>query len=184
MRVINTNLRNKGIILPLVLFLITLLTWLFSIVLLIYKNEIDENQSYRKTNNDYWKIENFSKIAEYEIFKGEISIRNNEYKDIIEYFEDKDLVWLDSDKLSKSGFKRYKLIHNGKTISDKIQLSSFGENIFEIKLLKNINTTNESFQLFVNLYYVYSIGEKDFFKSSKREIKGVEINLKNENIRN
>ncbi|MGL4998286.1 MAG: hypothetical protein ACRC5T_04895 [Cetobacterium sp.] len=184
MRVINMNSKNRGIILPLVLFLITLLIWLFSILLLIYKTEIDENQIYRKTNNDYWKMENFSKIAEYEVFKGEISIKNNEYKDIIEYFEDKDLIWLDSNKSSKSGFKRYEVLHNGKIISDKIQLSSFGENILEIILLKTIKIENEELQLFISLHYLYPTGEKDFFKSSKREIKGVEIKLKNENIRN
>ncbi|MGL5970753.1 MAG: hypothetical protein ACRCZ1_00465, partial [Cetobacterium sp.] len=97
MTTINMNLKNKGMILPLTLFLITLLTWLFSILVLSYKNEVDIIKTEVKTNDRYWKLENLSKIAEYEIYKGDLEVKKKIYKDIIEYFEDKELIWIDTD---------------------------------------------------------------------------------------
>ncbi|MGL4910219.1 MAG: hypothetical protein ACRCZR_03640 [Cetobacterium sp.] len=184
MTIINMNLKNKGMILPLTLFLITLLTWLFSILVLSYKNEVQIIETEIKINDRYWKLENLSKIAEYEIYKGDLEVKKKIYKDIIEYFEDKELIWIDTDKISKSGFKRYKVKQNGKEVFEKINLKTFGKNTFEIELLKNIIVETEVIQIIIKLFYEYEDGENNFFKSSKREIKGVEVKVKNENIRN
>ncbi|MGL5568435.1 MAG: hypothetical protein ACRDB9_04235 [Cetobacterium sp.] len=184
MTIINMNLKNKGMILPLTLFLITLLTWLFSILVLSYKNEVQIIETEIKINDRYWKLENLSKIAEYEIYKGDLEVKKNIYKDIIEYFEGKELIWIDTDKISKSGFKRYKVKQNGKEVFEKINLKTFGKNTLEIELLKNITIEKEVIQVVINLFYEYKDGEDDFFKSSKREIKGVEVRIKNEDIGN
>lgn len=183
MKKLEKTLRNEGFILPIALFLIFILIWLFSIILLNYKNEISNFQLLKNSNEEYWFLENLSTIGEYEVFKGEKLIQSNEYKDIIEYFEDTNLVWTDIDKISKSGYKRYEVKHNGENIIGEIRLISFIKNILEIKLIKEVEIENKSIEIKIILFYEYLKGETDFFKSYKREIRGVEVNLKNENHR-
>lgn len=183
MKKLEKTLKNKGFILPIALFLIFILIWLFSIILFNYKNEISNSQLLRNFNEEYWFLENLSMIGEYEVFKGEELIKINEYRDIIEYFEDSNLVWIDTNKISKSGYKRYEVKHNGENITGKIKLISFIKNILEIKLIKEIEIENKRIEIKIILFYEYLKGETDFFKSYKREIRGVEVNLKNENYR-
>ncbi|MGL4787984.1 MULTISPECIES: hypothetical protein [Bacteria] len=183
MRNLKKSLKNKGYILPSILFILTLLVWLFSMSLLNYRNEIDNFTSLKISNDDYWVIENISVIAEYEIFKGNYLIDNGDYKDIIEYFEDKTLIWIDINETSKSGYKRYTVKQNEKFVEDKLKFIPFTKNIFEIKLVKIIDIEKTQIEIKIDLFYEYLQGESNFFKSYKREIRGVEARLKNENIR-
>ena len=59
----------------------------------------------------------------------------------------------------------------------------FTKNIFEIKLVKIIDVEKIQIEIKIDLFYEYLQGESNFFKSYKREIRGVEARLKNENIR-
>lgn len=183
MKNLKKNLKNSGYILPSILFILTLLVWVFSMSLLNYKNEIDNFSALKSANNDYWITENISKVVEYELFKGNESIKNGEYKDIIEYFEDKNLIWIDTEETSKSGYKRESVRHNKKKIEDKLKFVTFTKNIFEIKLIKVIEIEKKFIEIKIELFYEYLQGELDFFKSYKREISGIEARLKNENIR-
>lgn len=178
MKNLERSLKNRGFILPIVLFLIFILMWLFSIVLLSYKNEISIYNSLRSSNESYWFAENLSTVGEYEVFKGEKSIKNGEYNDIIEYFEDRDLIWKEVNKISKSGYRRYEIKHNGTYIDEVVEMIPFMRNVLEIKLIKEIEIENRVVNIKVLLYYEYSMGEMDIFKSYKREIRGVEVSLK------
>ncbi|MGL4897137.1 MAG: hypothetical protein ACRC31_01725, partial [Cetobacterium sp.] len=114
---------------------------------------------------------------------GNNSIENGDYKDIIEYFEDKTLIWIDINETSKSGYKRHTVKQNEKFIEDKLKFIPFTKNIFEIKLVKIIDIEKTQIEIKIDLFYEYLQGESNFFKSYKREIRGVEARLKNENIR-
>lgn len=184
MKNLKKSLKNNGYILPSILFILTLLVWLFSMSLLSYKNEIDSLSSLKISNDGYWITENLSTIAEYEVFKGNNSIENGDYRDIIEYFEDKNLIWIDINETSKSGYKRDTVKQNEKLIEGKLKFIPFMKNIFEIKLIKVIDIEKNQVEIKIDLFYEYLQGESDFFKSYKREIRGVEARLKNENIRN
>ncbi|MHA4988308.1 hypothetical protein [Cetobacterium somerae] len=183
MKNLKKSLKNNGYILPSILFIFTLLVWLFSMSLLSYKNEIDSLSFSKILNDDYWIIENLSTVAEYEVFKGHNSIENGDYRDIIEYFEDKTLIWIDINETSKSGYKRDVVKQNEKLIEDKLKFIPFTKNIFEIKLVKIIDIEKIQIEIKIDLFYEYLQGESNFFKSYKREIRGVEARLKNENIR-
>ena len=183
MKNLKKSSKNNGYILPSVLFILTLLVWLFSMSLLSYRNEIDNLSFLKISNDDYWITENLSTVAEYEVFKGNNSIDNGDYRDIIEYFEDKNLIWIDIDEISKSGYKRYTVKQNQKIIECKLKFIPFTKNIFEIKLVKIINIEKNQIEIKIDLFYEYLQGESNFFKSYKREIRGVEARLKNENIR-
>ena len=65
MKKLEKIIRNKGFILPVTLFLVFVLIWIFSIVLLSYKNEISNFYVLKNSNEDYWFMENLSTIAEY-----------------------------------------------------------------------------------------------------------------------
>lgn len=184
MKNLKKSLKNNGYILPSILFILTLLVWLFSMSLLSYKNEIDSLSSLKISNDGYWITENLSTVAEYEVFKGNNSIENGDYRDIIEYFEDKNLIWIDINETSKSGYKRDTVKQNEKLIEGKLKFIPFMKNIFEIKLIKVIDIEKNQVEIKIDLFYEYLQGESDFFKSYKREIRGVEARLKNENIRN
>ena len=184
MKNLKKSSKNNGYILPSILFILTLLVWLFSMSLLNYKNEIDSLSSLKISNDDYWITENLSTVAEYEIFKGNNLIESGDYRDIIEYFEDKNLIWIDIDETSKSGYKRDTVKQNEKLIEGKLKFIPFMKNIFEIKLIKVIDIEKNQVEIKIDLFYEYLQGESDFFKSYKREIRGVEARLKNENIRN
>lgn len=173
--------KNNGFILPIVLFLVFILIWLFSMILSTYKSEVSNYKSIKNSNEKYWVMENLSTIGEYEVFKGEKAIKKGEYKDIIEYFEDKNLIWIDSDVISKSGYKREEIKHNEILTNNKIELVPFIENTLEIKLLKDIYIENQSIEIKVILFYKYLRGEVNLFNSYQREIRGVEVRLKNEN---
>ncbi|WP_432204789.1 hypothetical protein ACQ9ZF_08560 [Cetobacterium somerae] len=184
MKFLKKSLKNKGFILPTTLFIITFLVWIFSMILLSYKTELDSFIVLKSTNDEYWLLENLSTVAEYEIFKGESLINENEYDDIIQYFEDKDLVWIEKDKISKSGYKRLEVKHNDKFILHKVELVPFMRNKLEIKLFKELNIEDKKINIEIKLFYEYLFGETDILKSFKREIQGVDVILKNENIRN
>lgn len=183
MKNLKKSSKNNGYILPSILFILTLLVWLFSMSLLSYRNEIDSLSFLKISNDDYWVTENLSTVAEYEVFKGNNSIENGDYKDIIEYFEDKTLIWIDINETSKSGYKRDTVKQNEKLIEDKLKFIPFTKNIFEIKLVKIIDVEKIQIEIKIDLFYEYLQGESNFFKSYKREIRGVEARLKNENIR-
>ena len=183
MRSLEKTLKNSGYILPTVLLIVSILVWLCSISLLNYKNEIDNFSVLKSANDGYWITENLSTLAEYEVFKGNISIENGDYKDIIEYFEDKNLVWIDGEETSRSGYKRVTVKQNEKIVENRLVLIPYTKNILEIKLIKTIDIENNQIEIIAILFYEYLSGESDFFKSYKREIKGVEAILKNENIR-
>ena len=183
MKNLKKSSKNNGYILPSILFILTLLVWLFSMSLLSYRNEIDSLSFLKISNDDYWITENLSTVAEYEVFKGNNSIENGDYKDIIEYFEDKTLIWIDINETSKSGYKRDIVKQNEKLIEDKLKFIPFTKNIFEIKLVKIIDVEKIQIEIKIDLFYEYLQGESNFFKSYKREIRGVEARLKNENIR-
>lgn len=178
------SLKNSGYILPTILFVVSILTWLFSMSLLNYKSEVDNFSLLKNSNESYWIMENLSTIAEYEVLKGNRSVENDEYKDIIEYFEDKNLIWIDSDEVSKSGYKRVEVKHNEKFVENRLELIPYTKNILDIKLIKTIDIENNQVEVKINLFYEYLLGESDFFKSYKREIRGVEARLQNENIGN
>ncbi|WP_297430950.1 hypothetical protein [uncultured Cetobacterium sp.] len=184
MKNLKKSSKNNGYILPSILFILTLLVWLFSMSLLNYKNEIDSLSSLKISNDDYWITENLSTVAEYEIFKGNNLIESGDYRDIIEYFEDKTLIWIDVNEISKSGYKRDTVKQNEKLIEDRLKFIPFTKNIFEIKLIKVIDIEKNQIEIKIDLFYEYLQGELDFFKSYKREIRGVEARLKNENIGN
>ncbi|MGL4976600.1 MAG: hypothetical protein ACRCZH_01885 [Cetobacterium sp.] len=158
--------------------------WTFSFSLLLYKSEVSEIHSLKLSNDIYWELENISKIAEYEVFKGDSAIKLEQYKDILEYFEDYDLVWRKPNYISKSGYQRYVLVQNNKFISGEVILEPLEKNILEIKLVKEILVERKKIEVIINIYYEYSRLNTDFFKSNKREIKGVEAKIKNEDIRN
>ncbi len=183
MKNLKKSLKNNGYILPSILFILTLLVWLFSMSLLSYRNEIDSLSFLKISNDDYWITENLSTVAEYEVFKGNNSIENGDYRDIIEYFEDKTLIWIDINETSKSGYKRDVVKQNEKLIEDKLKFIPFTKNIFEIKLVKIIDIEKIQIEIKIDLFYEYLQGESNFFKSYRREIRGVEARLKNENIR-
>ena len=183
MKNLKKSSKNNGYILPSILFILTLLVWLFSMSLLSYRNEIDSLSFLKISNDDYWITENLSTVAEYEVFKGNNSIENGDYKDIIEYFEDKTLIWIDISETSKSGYKRDTVKQNEKLIEDKLKFIPFTKNIFEIKLVKIIDVEKIQIEIKIDLFYEYLQGESNFFKSYKREIRGVEARLKNESIR-
>lgn len=170
-------------VLPLVLLIISLLLWMFSITLLFYKAEVNEIQALKSSNDIYWELENISTIAEYELFKGDKAIKLNEYKDIIEYFEDESLIWIKPNLISKSGYKRESLIQNKKLISGEVILIPMMMNILEIKLVKEIEIEAKKIEIVVDIYYEYLKPDGDFSKSNKREIRGVEAKIKYENIR-
>ena len=86
MKNLKKSSKNNGYILPSILFILTLLVWLFSVSLLSYRNEIDSLSFLKISNDDYWITENLSTVAEYEVFKGNNSIENGDYKDIIATF--------------------------------------------------------------------------------------------------
>lgn len=178
MKKFKKTLKNRGFILPVALFLIFILIWLFSIILLNYKNEISNFQLLKNSNEEYWILENLSTVGEYEVFKGEKLVKLNEYKDIIEYFEDVNLIWIEIDQISKSGYTRYEVKQNGENITEKIKLIPYIKNILEIKLIKEIEIENQKIEIKIILFYEYLKGEINFFKSFKREIRGVEVNLK------
>lgn len=183
MKNLKKSLKNNGYILPSILFILTLLVWLFSMSLLSYRNEIDSLSFLKISNDHYWITENLSTVAEYEVFKGNNSIENGDYRDIIEYFEDKTLIWIDINETSKSGYKRDVVKQNEKLIEDKLKFIPFTKNIFEIKLVKIIDIEKIQIEIKIDLFYEYLQGESNFFKSYRREIRGVEARLKNENIR-
>lgn len=183
MKNLKKSSKNNGYILPSILFILTLLVWLFSMSLLSYRNEIDSLSFLKISNDDYWITENLSTVAEYEVFKGNNSIENGDYRDIIEYFEDKTLIWIDINETSKSGYKRDVVKQNEKLIEDKLKFIPFTKNIFEIKLVKIIDIEKIQIEIKIDLFYEYLQGESNFFKSYRREIRGVEARLKNENIR-
>ncbi|MCQ8211922.1 hypothetical protein NON08_05190 [Cetobacterium somerae] len=179
MKKLEKILRNKGFILPVTLFLVFVLIWIFSIVLLSYKNEISNFYVLKNSNEDYWFMENLSTIAEYEVFKGEKQIKNSNYKDIIEYFEGTELVWIDIYKVSESGYRRDEVKHNGTFIKeDQVKLTPFIKNILEIKLIKDIEIETQRIEIKIFLFYEYLVGETNLFKSYKREIRKIEVNLK------
>lgn len=178
MKNLKKSSKNNGYILPSILFILTLLVWLFSMSLLNYKNEIDSLSSLKISNDDYWITENLSTVAEYEIFKGNNLIESGDYRDIIEYFEDKTLIWIDVNEISKSGYKRDTVKQNEKLIEDRLKFIPFTKNIFEIKLIKVIDIEKNQIEIKIDLFYEYLQGELDFFKSYKREIRGVEVSLK------
>ena len=163
MKNLKKSSKNNGYILPSVLFILTLLVWLFSMSLLSYRNEIDNLSFLKISNDDYWITENLSTVAEYEVFKGNNSIDNGDYRDIIEYFEDKNLIWIDIDETSKSGYKRYTVKQNQKIIEGKLKFIPFTKNIFEIKLVKIINIEKIQIEIKIDLFYEYLQGESNFF---------------------
>ncbi|WP_407535858.1 hypothetical protein QCB49_09415 [Cetobacterium somerae] len=50
-------------------------------------------------------------------------------------------------------------------------------------MVKIIDVEKIQIEIKIDLFYEYLQGESNFFKSYKREIRGVEARLKNENIR-
>lgn len=181
---IRKNSRDKGVILPLVLLLISILMWSFSFFLFFYKSEIDEFQALKRSNDDYWEMENISIIAEYELSKGNENIKKDIYRDIIEYFEDHDLIWIEPNKISKSGYKRYKVIRNNSEITGKVELNLGTDNILDITLLKEIWIENKLIEIIVKINYEYLRYDGDFYNSYKRGVDRIEARVKYENVRN
>lgn len=167
MKNLKKRLKNKGIILPLTLFIITIITWIFSIYLIFYKTEIEGIKGLKEYNNRFWRVENLAKLGEYEVYKGEQLINMGTYKDIIEYFEDKDKIWLKKDEVSESGYSLNWIKKNIKTEEKKVDRNS-NKKIY-IQLIKKKSLENKNIIFKVNLLYEYPYNETDLSKYIKRE---------------
>lgn len=175
MKNIKRSSKDEGIVLPIILMLITILIWTTSLLLLAYKNNIKEYKALKEFNNDYWDLENLSLIAEYELFKADKLINEDKYRDIIEYFEGEELVWISKDTYSKSGYTREKIKHNSEIKDETIKLNQYSKNILEIKLIKKLNIDSKDIKIAINLYYEYPYGEINFYKSSERKIERIGV---------
>lgn len=182
MRDLKKSLKNKAFILPITLFFISIFIWLFSIIFMIFKNEINDFYQLKKANDSYWRSENMLIIGEYELYKGNKQILNNKYNDIIEYFEDKNRIWIDKNQVSNSGYTRKLLKQNGKIVDGKVKLYSYVKSTLNIELSKQIAIDDKIVEIIVTLLYEYEKGVVDFYKSQKREIEGIRIKIKYEKI--
>lgn len=182
MRDLKKSLKNKAFVLPITLFFISIFIWLFSIVFMIFKNEINDFYQLKKANDSYWRSENMLIIGEYELYKGNKQILNNKYNDIIEYFEDKNRIWIDKNQVSNSGYTRKLLKQNGKIVDGKVKLYSYVKSTLNIELSKQIAIDDKIVEIIVTLLYEYEKGVVDFYKSQKRAIEGIRIKIKYEKI--
>ena len=163
-------LKNRGIALPLTLFVLTTMIWIFSIHLIFYKNETESVIELKNYNNKYWNIENLSDLAEYEIFKADQAVNKNEYRDVLEYFEGHEKIWIKQNLISKSGYSVNWIKKNNILIEGELKLSPNQKNILTIQLIKKANLENLEIHFKVYILYEYQKGEVSFEKSSERKI--------------
>ncbi|MBC2851092.1 hypothetical protein H5J22_06650 [Cetobacterium sp. 8H] len=164
------RLKNKGIALPLTLFVLTTMVWFFSLLLIFYKNEVESIKGLTKYNDTYWSLENLSDLAEYEIFKADKEVNNNKFTDILEYFEGIEKVWLKQNQISKSGYGVKWIKKNNILVEGDLKLTPNQKNILTIQLIKTTIIDNQEVVFKINVLYEYPIGEVSFEKSSVRQI--------------
>lgn len=164
------RLKNKGIALPLTLFVLTTMVWFFSILLIFYKNEVESINGLRKYNNTYWELENLSDLAEYEIFKADKEVNTNKSRDVLEYFEGTEKVWIKQNQISKSGYSVNWIRKNNILVEGDLKLTPNQKNILTIQLIKKKIIDNQEVVFKINILYEYPIGELSFEKSVVRQI--------------
>lgn len=174
-QILKKSLKNKGGILIVVMFIFTLITWTISIIGITYKNQIKNLKVLKIENKRNEELDNIYTLGEKELLEGDQLINLDEYKDIIEYFEGKDKVWLDEKTTSFSGYRRSKVIYNGVEVTGPLKLLNGDKNILDIELEKKIIIDSMKIKFLVFLYYEYSENNLDLNKPLKREIKSFNV---------
>lgn len=185
-------LKIRGSILFTTIFLFTLITWIISLIGIFYSGNISELRN-RKINNDKnWEIKKYYILGEQELKRGDTLINKGEYKDIIDYFEGVEKVWLKEGVYSKSNYTRQKVYQNNREVKGEIKLIKNGENNLEIFLIKENIIDSMKIEFLILLFYKYKINNLDIFKPDIRIIKSfnvenidekVEYNRERNNIR-
>ncbi|WP_297404304.1 hypothetical protein [uncultured Cetobacterium sp.] len=185
-------LKIRGSILFTTIFLFTLITWIISLIGIFYSGNISELRN-RKINNDKnWEIKKYYIFGEQELKRGDTLINKGEYKDIIDYFEGVEKVWLKEGVYSKSNYTRKKVYQNNREVKGEIKLIKNRENKLEIFLIKENIIDSMKIEFLILLFYKYKINNLDIFKPDIRIIKSfnvenidekVEYNRERNNIR-
>lgn len=173
--ILKKSLKNKGGILIITIFVITIISWLISLTGIYYKNQKNLLKNIREKNSKDIQIKNYFIFGERELKNGDKLINLGEYKDIIEYFEGKDKIWINEKGYSKSKYRRFKLYQNAVEIKGPLILLKEVSNSLDIILIKEIIIDSMTIRYSVFLYYEYLKGELNINNPTKRKIKSFNV---------
>lgn len=173
--ILKKSLKTKGGILIITMFVVTIISWLISLTGIYYKNQKNLLKNIKEKNNKDIQIKNYFIFGEKELKNGDKLINLGEYKDIIEYFEGKDKIWINEKTYSKSKYKRFKLYQNAVEIKGPLILLKEVQNSLDIILIKEIIIDSMTIRYSVFLYYEYLKGELNINNPTKRKIKSFNV---------
>lgn len=176
-------LKIKGSILFTTIFLFTLITWIISLIGVFYSGNILELRNRKIDNNRNWEIKKYYILGEQELKKGDTLINKGEYKDIIEYFEGVEKIWLKEGGYSKSNYTRKKIYQNNREIKGDIKLIKNRENKLEIFLIKENIIDSMKIEFLILLFYKYKANNLDILKPDIRIIKSFNVENIDEKVK-